>query len=217
MPWSVLDCPAYGRLSHPGRSLLWEFARQVVKDNNGRLLCSKNYLAPRGWTSSDVITRAKRELLDAGFIHETVMGCRPNKASWYAVTWRALDRLQGYDAGAEASFVRGAYTALVMPNAKPTREELYDRWRTPKLTQNAALRPSGGVEAITVAPAHGAEKFPAGPSHGAVGATLAPAHAPSHGHPLGMPSAGVNDGIAFAFTFNVNGSGMTAPGPPFLQ
>jgi hypothetical protein len=40
LPWSVLDCPAYARLSHPARSLLVEFARQIGNDNNGRLLAS---------------------------------------------------------------------------------------------------------------------------------------------------------------------------------
>lgn len=100
LPWSVVDSPAYACLSHPARSLLLEFARQFVRDNNGRLLASSAHLAKRGWKSADVITRAKRELLAAGFIFETVKGQRPNKASWYAVTWRALDRLPGYDAGA---------------------------------------------------------------------------------------------------------------------
>lgn len=109
LPWSVMDCPAYARLSHPARGLLLELARQFVRDNNGRLLASRAYLSKRGWHSPDVITRAKRELIEAGFIHETVMGHRPNKASWYAVTWRTLDRLQGYDTGAVETFKRGAY------------------------------------------------------------------------------------------------------------
>ena len=58
LPWSVLDCPAYARLSHPARALLFELARQFVRDNNGRLLASAAYLAKRGWKSADVITRA---------------------------------------------------------------------------------------------------------------------------------------------------------------
>ena len=68
LPWSVLDSPAYARLSHPARALLLELARQFVRDNNGKLLLSAAYLAKRGWKSADVITRAKRELLAAGFI-----------------------------------------------------------------------------------------------------------------------------------------------------
>lgn len=91
------------------RALLLEVARQYVGGNNGRLLLSREYMAKRGWKSNDMLTKAKRELLNGGFIHETVMGHRPNKASWYAVTWRTLDRIPGYDAGAVESFRRGAY------------------------------------------------------------------------------------------------------------
>jgi hypothetical protein len=91
------------------RSLLWEVARQYVRDNNGRLLLSAKYLRKRGWKSADVIARAKRELLDGGFIFQTVQGHRPNKASWYAVTWHPLDRIPGYDAGAARLFGRSAY------------------------------------------------------------------------------------------------------------
>ncbi|MRW83030.1 hypothetical protein GJ698_02860 [Pseudoduganella sp. FT26W] len=109
VPWSVLDSLAYAELSHPGKSLLMEFARQVMGDNNGRLLGSSAYLRERGWNSKDVITRAKRELIDVGFIFETVKGRRPNRAAWYAVTWRALDKIAGYDPGVEAAFERGAY------------------------------------------------------------------------------------------------------------
>lgn len=87
LPWAVLDCPAYARLSMHARALLLEVARQYVRDNNGRLLLSRDYMAKRGWKSSDMLTKAKRELLDAGFIFETVKGHRPSKASWYAVTW----------------------------------------------------------------------------------------------------------------------------------
>lgn len=109
LPWSVVDSPAYQALGHPAKALLTEIARQFVRDNNGRLLASRAYLASRGWKSADVIQRAKLELIAAGFIYETVKGQRPNKASWYAVTWRALDRRPDYDAGAVEGFVRGAY------------------------------------------------------------------------------------------------------------
>jgi len=109
LPWSVLDCPSYAGLSHPARALLLEIARQLVRDNNGRLLASAGHLEARGWRSRDVITRAKRELLEAGFIFETVKGQRPNRASWYAVTWMALDRHPDFDAGALECFQRGAY------------------------------------------------------------------------------------------------------------
>jgi hypothetical protein len=44
LPWVVLDCAGYARLSYPARCLLLEIARQYVGDNNGRLLASMAYL-----------------------------------------------------------------------------------------------------------------------------------------------------------------------------
>jgi hypothetical protein len=170
VPWSVLDCAAYARLSHPARGLLMEFARQFVRDNNGRLLASGAYLAKRGWTSVDVITRAKRELLEAGFIFETVKGQRPNKASWYAVTWRSLDKCKGYDFSAEGAFERGAYL-----KSSPLKID--------------ALTPRDGVESVLIAPPHGVEQVATTPPHGAIRASLDRSSTPSHGDHLEKPSA----------------------------
>ncbi len=114
LPWAVLDSAAYANLSYPARALLLELARQYVRDNNGKLLASRAYLLKRGWNSNDVIHRARNELIAEGFLHETVKGHRPNKASWYALTWYALDRLPGYDTGAVETFVRSAYQNSVL-------------------------------------------------------------------------------------------------------
>lgn len=168
IPWSVLDCPAYARLSHPARSLLLEIARQFVRDNNGRLLASLRHLESRGWKSWDVITRAKRELLESGFIHETVMGHRPNKASWYALTWRALDKIPGFDPGAEASFERGAYMKKI-----------------------DVLTPSHGAGRPAIAPSGGAGDPPTAPPDGAIRAVFPLPPAPSHGDHLEKPSTAV--------------------------
>jgi hypothetical protein len=128
LPVSVLDSPAFLSLGYPAKSLLIELARQDNGRNNGRMLTSAKYLKTRGWNSSAVITRAKRELLEAGFIHETVQGHRPNKASWYAITWQMIDDIKGYDAGALETFKRGAFMSLPVVAPKPTRDELYQRW-----------------------------------------------------------------------------------------
>jgi hypothetical protein len=200
LPWSVLDCPAYALLSHPAKALLLEVARQFVRDNNGRLLLSKKHLTRRGWTSADVITRAKRELLSAGFIFETVMGHRPNKASWYAVTWRKLDRNPKYDEGTLVNFRQGAYMSQGL-QTKPTRDQLYEKWRdgvvsnslpgstSPKeLLKNATLRPSKGVDESLTAPAGGVGTLVVVPSGGAMESAFAPTSTPSHGNHLEVPS-----------------------------
>lgn len=169
LPWTVLDCPAYARLSMHARALLLEVARQFVRDNNGRLLLSRAYMATRGWKSSDMLTKAKRELLEGGFIFQTVMGHRPNKASWYAVTWQALDKLPGYDAGTVQCFERGAY-------------------RKGQPLKNASLISPHGTERGRIVPPRGAETPPTVPPHGAIEVTFRGLSVPPHGHHLEMPS-----------------------------
>lgn len=187
LPWVVLDSPAYARLSYPARALLMEIARQFVRDNNGRLLASRAYLKNRGWNSASVIDRAKRELIDARLIFETVKGHRPNKASWYAMTWRALDRHPNYDAGMVAAFERGAYRSLALAPVKPSREEMFERWRTaPK--KNEALSPPRGTEQAAIGPSAGTENAAPVPSPGPIKPQLTPAPVPSPGHHLEMPS-----------------------------
>ena len=169
LPWLVMDCPAYAHLSHPAKALLFELARQFVRDNNGRMLLSRVHMAKRGWKSADVIDRAKRELLEAGFIFQTVMGHRPNKASWFAVTWRALDKLPGYDACAEKCFERGAYQKGVP-------------------IKNVCLIPPHRTGKPLIVPPHGLETLPTVPPHGAISPVLPLRSIPPHGHHLDMPS-----------------------------
>jgi hypothetical protein len=173
LPWSVLDCAAYARLSHPARALLLELARQFVRDNNGRLLLSYAYMSKRGWKSADVVTRAKRDLLDGGFIHETVKGHRPNRASWYALTWHPIDRLHGYDPGGLESFERSAYVHRGG-------------------NQNATLMPSSGAGSAASRRNDGAHGPPLVPPRGPMRATLCASPTPPHGNPLEEPSSAAN-------------------------
>lgn len=164
LPWSVMDSAAYKNLSHPARSLLLDIARQFVLDNNGRLLASSKYLKTRGWTSVDTASRAKKELVDAGLIYETVKGHRPNKASWYAITWCNLDNIPGFDPGAREGFERSAYR------------------------KNEALKPSGGAAGRLIAPSDGVERRNVVPWRGAVRRQTAVAVTPAHGNHLEIPS-----------------------------
>lgn len=169
------------------RALLLEVARQYVRDNNGRLLLSRAFMAARGWKSADMLTKAKRELMEGGFIFETVKGHRPHKASWYAITWQPLDRISGFDPGAFEAFRKGAFQkALPTPCVKPTRDELYSKWDQRK---NASLRPSDGTGGAPIGPHHGTGSAPAVPPHGPIKAVSATLSVPPHGHLLDMPSA----------------------------
>lgn len=166
MPWSVVDCPAYRLLSHPARSLLMEFARQYVQDNNGRLLASGKHLSTRGWKSADVIQRAKRELIEGGFIYETVKGHRPNKASWYAITWQNLDKHAGYDAGA------------------------WEGWKSARsgYSQIKEVIPSKGVMSKAIAPSGGVVIPQSIPSGGTIVNAFQCSSTPSGGNHLDIPS-----------------------------
>lgn len=160
LPHVVMCSRAYLKLSHTARSLLLEFALQYKHDNNGRLLCSGKHLLKRGWNSNDTILRAKRELLNAGFIHETVKGQRPNKASWYAITWYTLDKHPAMDQAAVKTFVRSAYR------------------------KNDALIPSEGVKKAHTAPPNGVRTSPVAPPDGAMKVKYRYSSAPAAGDHL---------------------------------
>lgn len=173
LPWSVLDSSAYQGLGPPAKALLVEIARQLVIGNNGCLLASGAYLKPRGWSSNDVITRALKELVKAGLIHQTVMGHRPNKASWYAVTWNRLERNPKFDYGAFESFHRGAY-------------------RLKDLKKIAPLTPSHGARRPLIAPSHGAVASPSTPADGAIAPVSRTASTPSDGDHLEKPFSAIH-------------------------
>lgn len=190
LPWSVLDSKGYLGLSHAAKALLLEVARQFHRDDNGRMLLSDKYLAGRGWTGHGVITRAKRELLDAGLIFQTVLGQRPNKAGWYALTWHKLDKLPGFDIGAALSFEQGAYRKL---EAVVT---LAPRVESKAAIATLAARVSGlqnvtlaeRVEGPAIALVEGVEKAPPTPSTRAIRPVFDPPPTLVEGDPLEKPS-----------------------------
>jgi hypothetical protein len=190
LPWSVLDSAAYIGLSPMAKALLIEVARQYHRDDNGRMLLSRAHLAKRGWFSASFIHRAKHELLAAGLIFETVQGARPNRASWYAVTWRALDRIPGYDIGTEAAFERGAYRKT-LPKAK--RAPPTAPMEAAKRRKNATLAPGAGTRHLSIAPDPGTESVPPAPVPGTIGPPLSVLSAPGTGHPLDLPISAVHE------------------------
>ena len=174
MPLAVLDCPAYLNLSHPAARLLMDIARQYRRDNNGQLLASRVHLLERGWKSHDTVARAVKELVAAGFIHQTVMEHRPNKASWYAVTWRTLDRHPGYDHGAVESFVRGAYKNTPLKNCTPSPGD--------GPVKNKGFSPGDGPRPAQIGPGDGLEGQAIGPGDGPIMGVFGTFLSPSDGH-----------------------------------
>lgn len=91
LPHQVMDCPAFIGLSAPAARLLLDIARQFMGTNNGKLLCTLSLLKERGWNSNDTLSRARKELEAAGFIHKTREAWMPRRAAWYGLSWLPLD------------------------------------------------------------------------------------------------------------------------------
>ena len=134
VPHVVLNSPAYISLSGQAIKLLYDVAMQYNLSNNGALLASWRYMSEkRGWTSSAALNKAKAELIDHCLLVQTIQGMRPNKASWYGLTWYALDNITGLEISAQA-WPRGSYAhwqppEKVTPKRKPpppeTRQAYY--------------------------------------------------------------------------------------------
>jgi hypothetical protein len=194
---SVLESAAYLGLSANARSLLLEVAYQFHGDDNGKMLVSRAYLAKRGWKSSDMISKGKHELLEAELIFETVKGHRPNKASWYAVTWRKLDKVEGFDIGVEKAFRQGAYRRNEpLLNVKKLRG--YNKSKDIPLPppNSAVLNPHSGTGKALTGPPHGTGHRAPAPQCGPILPGIAVPSVPRHGHPLDKPSAGAATGVA---------------------
>lgn len=94
IPSNFLRSEALSKLSGSASKLLWEFIRQLGKDNNGDLQASWQVLKDRGWNSKATLNRALKELREAGIITQTRQGGR-NRCSLYALTFIAIDTCKG--------------------------------------------------------------------------------------------------------------------------
>jgi hypothetical protein len=111
VPCVVLNSVAYVGLSAHGRMLLFDLLATYNGRNNGTLACPFSQMKARGWKSEETLAKAKRELIARKLIHETRMGARPNRVSYYAVTFYELDEDSRLEVTAR-SFPRGAWKLL---------------------------------------------------------------------------------------------------------
>ena len=95
LPLVLLESSSFIGLGAQAMKLLINLYSQYNGHNNGYLCCCFSAMQPYGWKSKDTLHKAKTELLQSGLIVETRKGGRPNRASYYAVTWYALDEQNG--------------------------------------------------------------------------------------------------------------------------
>jgi len=97
LPHEIIDSTAFSGASHPARSLLYELLRQHNGRNNGHLHLASPWLKRRGWTSSDVVQRAKQALIKRELIVQCRQGGLNAGASLYALTWLPISNYVGLD------------------------------------------------------------------------------------------------------------------------
>lgn len=98
IPRRLLELPAYQQLSGTAVKLLVDLAGQYKGSNNGDLTVAFSELSKRGWQSKQTVTRAKRELEEAGLIICTRQGrfASPGaRCALYALAWCPIDECSG--------------------------------------------------------------------------------------------------------------------------
>ncbi len=112
----IIDSPAYRALSGTAVKLLVFLARQYNGTNNGNLSMAMSDLTKEGWRSEATATKARDELLEAGFIIITRHGVK-RVCHLFALSWYSIDECPG-------KFLEVAATVRAL-----------DTWKTKSLPQ----------------------------------------------------------------------------------
>lgn len=93
-PHSVTGHPKFIELSPYGLKLLLDLGHQYRGSNNGDLCMTWSMMKQRRWRSQTTLNKARKELIEAGFIMITRMGGK-HQAALYAITWKKIDDCKG--------------------------------------------------------------------------------------------------------------------------
>ena len=94
VPHELLNSVAYLSLSPIAVKCLFDIYSEYKGSNNGDLSCTIKVMKKRGWKSKSQLDKARKELLEKGFIVLTRQGGK-NKCSLYAVTWKPINECAG--------------------------------------------------------------------------------------------------------------------------
>lgn len=162
IPHAVMDSDAFAGASHPARSLLFELIRQHTGGNNGHLQLATGWLRRRGWTSADVVQRAKTELITRQLAIKTRLGGLNAGPDLWAVTWLPISNYAGLTEVSAMTYHPGAWHFLNPPVPIPKRDER-------SVSRNSAV-PSPGIADTLAVPSPGTVKALSDaltvPSHG---------------------------------------------------
>ncbi len=162
LPHALLDSVAFMGASHTARSLLCELLRQHNGGNNGHLQLTSSWLKKRGWNSSDVLHRAKLDLIERGLIIQTRQGGLNAGANLYAVTWLLISNFVGLDI--------------------KSKDYHPGKWRFMDSSPVIGKHKLSSVSRCSTAPSNGMADQLAAPSHGTKTALSDHSTAPSNGN-----------------------------------
>ena len=94
IPHELLNSDTYISLSPIAVKCLFDIYVEYRGKNNGDLSCTIKVMKERGWKSKSQLDKARKELLEKGFIVLARQGGR-NKCNLYAITWRPIDECNG--------------------------------------------------------------------------------------------------------------------------
>ena len=94
VPHALLECANYASLSPRAVKLFLDLYGQYRGTNNGDFTLAWKVMQTKGWTSKDQLGKARRELLEKGFIVQTRQGWN-NRCSLYGVTLHPIDECGG--------------------------------------------------------------------------------------------------------------------------
>ena len=147
IPHDLLDSISFMDAGHTARSLMFDLIRQHTGQNNGHLQMAISWMKKRGWTSNDVMHRAKLELIERGLIIQTRQGGLNAGPNLYAVTWLPISNFKELD--------------IESKNYHP------GKWRFMDNIPAIAKQKLSSVTRSSTVPLHGVVEHTAAPAHGA--------------------------------------------------
>ena len=94
LPHNLLRHKNFKTLRAKPTKLLIDIAVQYRGTNNGDLCAPLSIMRERGWSSNDQLFRARKEVVDRGFVRVSRQGGR-NQCTLYALTWQPIDDCRG--------------------------------------------------------------------------------------------------------------------------
>ncbi|MEH6552429.1 MAG: hypothetical protein V7744_20835 [Pseudomonadales bacterium] len=96
IPYHVAQSYQFATLSAHANKLLLDLLLQYTGSNNGRLSACWTLMRARQWRSTSTVFKAKKELLEKGFIVVTKSGKKMRgHPTLLAITWNGIDDCNG--------------------------------------------------------------------------------------------------------------------------